>query len=153
MICINCFEPSTNVINSRPHKKQASVWRRRRCRACRAIFTTTEAPVVGDALQIIYADGSTESFSLPRLTVNFAGVLAHHSEKAADESYWLAETVYQLLIERGNSGQAIPLHEFVTTAHKVLERFDALAGLQYAAKHRLVTNTRKSPGRPRFRTN
>ena len=151
MICINCFEPSTNVVNSRPHKKQASVWRRRRCGACGVVFTTTEAPLVGDALQIIYTDGSSEPFSLPRLTVSFAGLLTHHQEKAADEGYWLSQTVYQLLIERGNSGQAIPLHEFVTTAHKVLERFDALAGLQYAAKQRLITNTRKNPGRPRLR--
>lgn len=150
MICINCFEPSTCVINSRPRAKQASVWRRRRCRACEVVFTTTEAPLVGDALEIIYGDGSSESFSLPRLTVSFAGLLTHHKEKAADEGYWLSQTVYQILIERGNGGQAIPLHEFVTTAHKVLERFDALAGLQYAAQHGLVTNTRKSPGRPRL---
>ena len=151
MICINCFEPSTNVVNSRPHKKQASVWRRRRCQACGVIFTTTEAPLVGEALQIIYADGSSAPLSLPRLTVSLTGLLSHRGKKAADEGYWLSQTVYQLLIERGNGGQAIPLHEFVTTAHKVLERFDALAGLQYAAKYGLIKNTRKSPGRPRLK--
>lgn len=151
MICINCNEPSTSVTNSRPHKKQASVWRRRRCDACGHTFTTSEAPLTGDSLEIIYADGSTKPFSLPRLSLSLAGTLLHQKDSAADNAYWLGETVYQLFMKRGNGNQAIPIHECIATTHEVLERFDALAGLQYATRHQLITNTRKTPGRPRLK--
>ena len=150
MICVKCYQASTNVINSRPHKKQASVWRRRRCSNCSFIFTTSETPLPSELLAVVYIDGSNVPFSLPRLSINLYSFLAHRPENAADEAYWLSETIYQSLIKRGNSGQAVPVHELVHAVHRVLERFDALAGLQYAAKYRIVTNTKKT-GRPRLK--
>lgn len=151
MICVNCHQDSTSVVNSRPHKKRASVWRRRRCGNCGFVFTTNEAPLANELLEVVYANGTSTAFSQPRLSINLYGFLAHHQEKAADEAYWLSETVYQSLVKRGNSGQAVPVHELLGATHEVLERFDALAGLQYATKYRLVTNISKRPGRPRLK--
>lgn len=151
MICVKCHQGPTSVTNSRPHKKQASVWRRRRCVGCGFVFTTHEAPLADELLEIVYSDGTAARFSLPRLSINLHRFLTHHEEKAADEAYWLSETIYQALIKRGNSGQALPVHELLRAVHKVLERFDALAGLQYAAKYRLVTPVSKKPGRPRLK--
>lgn len=88
---------------------------------------------------------------MPQLTVNLAGFLAHRTESVADDAYWLSETVYQALIKRGNGGEAVPMHELLNTVHQTLERFDALAGLQYAAKYRIITNIRKDTGRPRIK--
>lgn len=151
MICVKCRQASTNVVNSRPHKKQASVWRRRRCAHCGYVFTTAEAPLLGELLEIIYQDGSSVAFSQPRLTVNLAAFLAHRRDTAANDAYWLSETIGRTLLGRGNSGQAVPMHEFIKIVHAVLERFDALAGLQYAARYRIVTNVRKDTGRPRLK--
>lgn len=151
MICVKCNQASTNVINSRPHKKRASVWRRRRCTNCNYIFTTHETPLASELLEVIDVDGSSKPFSLPRLTVSLASLLAHRLETAPDDAYWLSETIYQTLVKRGNGGEAVPMHEFLRTAHQVVERFDALAGLQYAAKHRIITNIREKPGRPRLK--
>jgi transcriptional repressor NrdR len=151
MICVKCTRASTNVANSRPHKKQASVWRRRRCVHCGYVFTTAETPLISELLEVIYANGDSAAFSTPRLTVSLAGFLAHRRETAADDAYWLSKTIGQTFLQRGNSGQAIPMHEFIKTVHSVLERFDALAGLQYAARYRIVTNIRKDTGRPRLK--
>lgn len=151
MICIKCQAASTSVGNSRPHKKQSSVWRRRRCENCGYIFTTLETPLTGESLHLIYKDGSSVPFSLPRLTVSLSSLLTHHHDKAPDEAHWLSETIYQTFIKRGNGGQAVPMHEFLVIVHEVLGRFDALAGLQYAAKYRIVTNIRKETGRPRLK--
>lgn len=151
MICIKCQAVSTSVRNSRPHKKQSSVWRRRHCTACGYTFTTNEAPIASESLSIIYKDGDSVPFSLPRLTVSIASLLTHHQEKAPDEAYWLSETVYQLFMQRGNGGQAVTQHEFLSTVYEVLNRFDALAGLQYAAKYKIVTNIRRETGRPRLK--
>ena len=151
MICVKCHQDSTSVINSRPHKKQASVWRRRRCGNCGFVFTTNEAPLANELLEVVYADGTSAPFSLPRLSINLFAFLAHHQERAADDAYWLSETIYRSLVKRGNSGQAIPVHELLRAIHEVLNRFDALAGLQFATKYRLVTNISKKPGRPRLK--
>jgi len=110
-----------------------------------------EAPLVSELLEIIYRDGTSAVFSQPRLTVNLAGFLAHRQETAADDAYWLTETIGRSLLGRGNSGQAVPMHEFIKATHSVLERFDALAGLQYAARYRIVTNIREKSGRPRLK--
>lgn len=150
MICVKCNQASTSVTNSRPHKKQASVWRRRRCEGCGYVFTTTEAPLTSELLEVIYVNGDSVSYSQPHLVVNLAGFLGHRQATAADDAYWLSETIGRTLLQRGNSGQAIPIHEFVKTVHSVVERFDALAGLQYAARYRIVTNIRKDTGRPRL---
>lgn len=150
MICVKCLQASTSVANSRPHKKRSSVWRRRRCEHCGYVFTTTESPLTNELLEVIYPDGTSASFSPPRLIVNLASYLAHRQTAAADDAYWLTETIGQTLLRRGNSGQAVPMHEFIKTVHSILERFDALAGLQYAARHRIVTNIRKT-GRPRLK--
>lgn len=151
MICVKCHQASTSVANSRPHKKQASVWRRRRCERCGYVFTTLEAPLLSELLEVISPDGNSTPFSQPRLTVNLAGFLAHRQDTAANDAYWLSETIGRTLLERGNSGQAVPMHEFTKTVHAILERFDALAGLQYAARYRIVTNVRKDTGRPRLK--
>lgn len=151
MICVNCQQDSTGVTNSRPHKKQASVWRRRRCSSCNYIFTTSETPLASELLEVIRNDGTSTAFSIPRLTVNIAGFLSHRKGSVADDAYWLSETIYQTLIKRGNGGEAVPIHELLNTAHQTIERFDALAGLQYAAKYRIVTNIRKNTGRPRIK--
>ena len=94
MICIKCSS-DTKVTNSRPHKKTPSVWRRRECKACGTVFTTSET--VADTtyqFTIKSPDDSKTDFSLPRLMLSIAPTLSHRQSAAvADESYWLAQTV------------------------------------------------------------
>ncbi len=144
MICINCFHRSTSVINSRPHKKQASIWRRRKCPKCSFVFTTTEQPSLADNKKVSLPDNKTDTFSLSKLCLSIAGAFTHSTKKAAYDSLWLAKTVEQTL----STGYAvITPDDIAAVTHQVLKNYDELAAVQYAAKYQLIASTRRR-GRP-----
>lgn len=144
MFCINCFHKTTKVTNSRPHKKTPSVWRRRHCPACGTTFTTTERPSLADNRLISLPGGDTQLFNLGKLIISIAGAFSHDQEKASYDALWLAQTVEDTLsTEYG----IITTDDIAAVAHQALKQFDELAAIQYAAKYRLITSTRRR-GRP-----
>lgn len=151
MICIKC-SADTKVINSRPHKKTPSVWRRRECKACGAVFTTSE--VISDhsyQFRIKNASGGLSAFSLPRLLLSIIPALHHRDvSSVADESYWLAQTVAESI--QATATDVIPSHVLAAEVYRTLSHYDATAGIQYGARHGLVTNTAQKPRRGRPRT-
>ena len=144
MICVNCFHDSTSITNSRPHKKQASVWRRRQCDRCKQVFTTIERPSLMENKRIFLDNSKTEPFSLSRLTVSIAQSFSHNPHKAAYDAMWLAQTTEQAL---STSNATITAEDIAATTHQVLKNYDELAAVQYAAKHQLIASTRRR-GRP-----
>ncbi len=151
MICIKCSN-DTKVINSRPHKKTPSVWRRRECKACGTVFTTAE--VVADntyQFAVKASDGSKTDFSLPRLMLSIVPALAHRGETSiADESYWLAQTVAQAI--QATATDIVTAEALAEETYSTLSFFDATASLQYGARHGLIKNTAQRPKRGRPRT-
>jgi transcriptional regulator NrdR family protein len=151
MICIKCSN-DTKVTNSRPHKKTPSVWRRRECKACGTVFTTSE--VVADSTYqfiVTAANGSKTDFSLPRLMLSIVSSLSHRDGVAiADESYWLAQTVAQTI--QATATDTITAEALAEETYGTLSFFDATAGLQYGARHGLIKNTAQRPRRGRPRT-
>lgn len=145
MFCINCFEPKTKVTNSRTRSKRPAVWRRRNCEACDYVFTTYEQPSLAESKTIHSTENKTEEFNLGRLIISIAAAFQHDPEAAKNDALWLAQTVEQtLLTERRH----INREDITATTHQVLKRYDELAAVQYAAKHQLITSTRRRPGRP-----
>lgn len=148
MICIKCSH-ETKVINSRPHKKTPSVWRRRQCLACGTTFTTHEI-IADDAYQltVVATDKVSTPFSLPRLLLSLAVVLAHRPN-SADDAYWLAQTIAEQA--QASATDRVSDVELAELAYEALENFDATAALQYGARHGLIKNTaqRGRRGRPR----
>jgi transcriptional repressor NrdR len=155
MFCLNCFYPSTHVTNSRPHKRTPSVWRRRTCQQCQTTFTTIERPSLADNKQVFLSDGSTDTFSLGKLIISISGAFSHDPRKAQYDSHYLAQTVEDTL---SAEYQIITPDDIAAVTHQVLKRFDELAAVQYAAKHRLIETTRRrgrpsiSPASPERRT-
>lgn len=143
MFCINCFNSSTRIVNSRAKKKQAHVWRRRHCLKCGTIFTTHERPSLTDNKKVHTNHGITE-FNPGKLILSIAKAFTHSPADAEDHAYFLAQTVENLL---STQTQTITSEEIAATTHAVLKRFDELAALQYAAMHHLVTSIRRR-GRP-----
>ena len=144
MICINCFHQSTNVINSRPHKKQVSVWRRRQCPHCACVFTTTETPSLTDNKKISLPSNTLDVFSLGKLTISISNAFNHDKQKAAYDSMWLAQTVEQTL---SSEYSIITPDDIAAVTHQTLKKYDQLAAVQYAATHRLIVSARRR-GRP-----
>lgn len=147
MFCVNCFHPSTNVANSRPSKKQPSVWRRRRCPNCDTLFTTYERPSLADNKLVNYPDGHEEAFNPGKLIISIAKAFAHRPSEAAYNSFWLAQTVEDTL---SSQKETLTPEEISAAAHETIRHFDELAAIQYAAQHNLIVTTRRR-GRPSLR--
>lgn len=144
MLCINCFYTKTDTINSRSHKKQSSVWRRRKCPKCSTVFTTVERPSLTDNKKISLSNGRSEPFNLGKLILSIAAAFSHDQQKSAYDSLWLAQTVEQIL---SSQYPVITPDDIAATTHQVLKKYDELAAVQYAAKHGLIATTRRR-GRP-----
>jgi transcriptional repressor NrdR len=144
MFCINCFNPSTAVANSRPHKKRPSVWRRRSCGKCGAVFTTHERPSLADNKTITLSDGSEDTFNLGKLTISISKAFHHSQEEAEYSSFALAQTVEDTL---STQLKTITPEDIEAVTHQTLKQYDELAAMQYAAQHQLISSVKKR-GRP-----
>lgn len=143
MICLNCFHVKTSVVNSRPHKKQPAVWRRRQCPKCGTLFTSYERPSLEDQ-HILSNTGQQMPFSIGKLTASIARSFQHNKQAADYDSFWLAQTVETKLLLHGTS---LSSDDIAALTHTTLHQFDPVAALQYAAQHDLITLA-KRPGRP-----
>lgn len=145
MICINCFHRNTSVVNSRAHKKEYSVWRRRKCPKCGTIFTTLERPSLSHGIPVA-SDSGIQHFNLGRLVVSIAEAFTHAPADGKTYALSLAETVENTLVSQLRE---ISKEDIEATTHHILKRFDELAALQYAAKHQLIADaSRRRRGRP-----
>ena len=146
MFCINCFHTNTSVTNSRPHKKQPSVWRRRKCANCNAVFTTIERPSLTDTVQVRSLAGASIPFNLGRLVVSIANAFSHNPSEGKMQALWLAQTVESTL---ATQVQLLTPEDIEAVTHQVLKQFDEVAAVQYAAKHQLIVSvSARRRGRP-----
>lgn len=144
MISLKSPHEQTKVINSRPSKKRPVVWRRRQGLISKETFTTYERPSLAENKPVILDNQQTDTFNLGRLILSIAASFSHNPRSAQYDSLWLAQTAEEIL-----SVDPAPLTQraIAETTYDVLRRFDELAALQYAAKHRLISTVRKR-GRP-----
>lgn len=135
MFCIKCHSPHTKVTNSRPHRKRATIWRRRQCVICKTVFTTLETVATDGMLSVIDPQGGKSPFSIPRLLISIAPLLSEQSS-APDDAYWLAVTAY----EKALSTEEPDIHtkDLTSITFSVMERFDSTAALKYALDHHLT---------------
>lgn len=147
MFCINCFHENTSVSNSRPHKKQPSVWRRRKCAACGSVFSTLERPSLAENMHVDAKNGLHEPFNLGQLIISINEAFAHQPLDGKKYALWLAQTVETALSTQ--HPRTLTSEDIEATTHVVLKRFDEVAAIQYAAKHQLIISaSTKHRGRP-----
>ncbi len=144
MFCVNCFNQTTHVTNSRPKKKQPIIWRRRTCQKCGTTFTTYERPSLADNKLIQLENGKTDTFNLGKLILSIAKSFTHSPNDAEYTALWLAQTVEDTL---SSQQEIITPQDIEAITHSVLRRFDELAAVQYAAQHHMIV-TAKRRGRP-----
>lgn len=137
MVCINCSNQKTSVINSRTHKSTPQVWRRRRCLRCQCTFTTYERVSTNDEVQVTKLSGTKEAFNLGELVRDIISCFSHSPQKAS-AALWLAQTVENSLL--GNKELVISSQKIALLTHQVVAHFDKLAGDQFAARHRRTLN-------------
>jgi hypothetical protein len=90
-------------------------------------------------LQVLTETTSPAAFSFPKLMISLYEPLSHR-EQAADEAFHLATTVAQQASLEA-LGNRIKLETLKGIAYDVLCRYEAVAGLQYGLRHRVIDPT------------
>lgn len=131
MVCVYCGS-DTNVTNSRLQRRSNQVWRRRRCQACRAVFTTLEAVDLPTTLIVDYR-GRSEPFLPDKL---YTEVLLSLQDRK--DAYVAAREVTNTVIKELLKLPDKPLfrpEQISRVAAAVLKRLDRRAYLRFAAEH------------------
>lgn len=133
MVCPYCQQSPTQVINSRPNKQTASVWRRRRCLHCQAILTTYET-ISSTMLPPVHAADGVAPYDEARLMISIYRELPHNRQQAAHAAA-LASTVTHKLLTSGPTREVVSIEDIIKTTQLTLERFHAASGLRYGLSH------------------
>lgn len=133
MVCIYCSS-KTQVTNSRPQKRLHQTWRRRQCKACGAIFTTTELIDMSTSVIVKHPEGSMTPFSRDRLYLSVLKAVGHRESAIGDAGALTATIIAKLHPKAKNA--ALSTQDITTMAYETLKRFDSAAAVQYRAYHK-----------------
>ncbi len=132
MQCPYCSS-TTKVTNSRSTAKETRVWRRRKCRNCQRIWTTTETIDLSKSHKITGSDRHLEAFSRDKLFMSIKDSLQHR-KSALEDANALTDTVLSRIIL---INQEVLLSSGVTAiSYDVIRRFDKTASAVYKATHK-----------------
>ena len=131
MVCIYC-SGETDVINSRSQKRSNQVWRRRKCQACGAIFTTHESIDLSTAL-MVEVSGRHTPFERHLILMDLLLALQDREDRysAADEA---TGTVITRVLALPSKPVFKP-SEISAICADVLKKLDKRAWLRYLADH------------------
>ena len=130
MVCPYCSCDS-KVTNSRLQKRSNSVWRRRNCLKCGAVWTTVEAIQAPTTYRVSKHEQVTE-FKPETLLISLYEALRHKKTAEQDAAYVLSTVMQKLQAKK----LALWPTELITqTAYDVLRRYDAPAGAVYKARY------------------
>lgn len=135
MVCVYCGS-KTETINSRLQKRRNSVWRRRRCQTCGAVFTSIEQ--VAYDLSLAFEDSNRRITAFQREALFLSLYEAcRHRPHAIAEAADLTDTVIRRLLNGYVHDGAIRRADLLAVASETLGAFDNAAQTHYAAYHPL----------------
>lgn len=132
MVCTYCGS-ETQVTNSRHQKRSNNVWRRRKCTACGAVFSTAEHVDYEKTWVVQYLDGQLSPFLRDKL---FTSIFksCQHRPTALDDAIGLTDTVIAAVHKDIRDG-SLTSRDLATATLAVLKRFDQPAAISYRAFH------------------
>lgn len=133
MVCIYCGH-TTQVVNSRPQKRQNAIWRRRQCKSCQAVFTSIEQIDLATSLTVRRTMRHLEPFNKNKLLLSIHECCKHRDNALADAE-GLVATIVTKCIARAESGALTP-QAIAAESLLVLQRFDPVAATMYGAFHK-----------------
>ena len=127
MVCPRCLQ-KTEVSNSRPQGPGFATWRRRRCRSCRAVFSTSERILTESVAALKAADGSLSPLRRSDIYASCLKAL-EGLEDAPERAERLSQTVLDKLFRAGQTVIEQALLE--KTIFETLRAGAPLAGQRY----------------------
>lgn len=134
MVCIYCGH-ETEVYNSRERARNPSVWRRRRCLACVAQFSTDELPDYDSALAVKGINGKLYPFNRDKLFLSLYKSLGHRQDALNSATELTSTTIGSLLRKMKAPDGLLPIETLAVQTYQILKRFDPLAAHTYKAYH------------------
>lgn len=132
MVCVYCTA-DTKVVNSRHQRRLNSIWRRRVCIACRAVFTTREEPELKTSFSVSdHASNKLEPFLSEKLFLSIYDCFRHRPTALSDAAELTKTVVASLPFP---SEKPISAADITQATYSVLHRFDPLAATLYKAYH------------------
>lgn len=131
MVCPYC-QSGTDVINSRPQKRNNQIWRRRHCQGCDAIFTTHEQISLTSTF-LVKTGEAVRPFSPDKLFSDILKTLGER-EDAYEAARELSATITLKVTKNARESLILPQMISSETAG-VLKRFNKQAYLRYLAEH------------------
>ncbi|NBU34277.1 hypothetical protein EB118_07530 [bacterium] len=132
MVCPYCKKDS-HVTNSRLQKRANSVWRRRKCTNCGAIWTSLERLDYATVWRVRKGKHLTD-FGRETLLISLYEALKHRKSPDIDAKY-ICDTVIAKLTTK--KLVELPATLITTTAHDILRRYDKVAAGLYNATHKI----------------
>jgi transcriptional regulator NrdR family protein len=132
MECLHCGHKLT-VSNSRSQKKSNSIWRRRNCPNCKAVFTSVEVIDLSKAVLFEKTKRHVEPFSRDKLLISIFEACKHRKD-ALEAATGLTDTIIAKLLPTLREPR-VTRGDVCTIAHKVLANFDKAAASAYIAYH------------------
>lgn len=132
MVCIFC-RSDTTVENSRPQKRTNSIWRRRQCKNCQAVFSTQENVDFEQSFVYQTASGALEPFQRDKLFLSVYDSLKHRKTATEDARSLISTIMNKLMVKQTQA--TIERQLVVECVTVVLKRFDKIAYTHYRAFH------------------
>lgn len=132
MVCTYCGK-DTRVINSRLQKRTNSIWRRRKCQGCLAVFSTAEHVDYEKSWVVQYISGPDSPFLRDKLLISIYKA-CQHRQTAMQDAIGLTNTIIGKVSADIHNGR-LAVNSLAGTAHRVLARFDTPAAISYQAFH------------------
>lgn len=132
MVCTYCGY-DTNVSNSRHQRRSNTVWRRRKCQACGAVFSTIERADYEKSWIVEQPNGTLAPFLRDKLFVSVYNS-CRHRPTALSDSIALTNTIISVA-QKGIENGTLSVRVLASIVLTVLKRFDEPAAVSYRAFH------------------
>jgi transcriptional repressor NrdR len=132
MVCLYCSS-RTRVANSRAQKRTNTIWRRRQCLDCGAVFTSIEEADLSRSLVVTNASKAFSAFQRDKLFLDVYEAVRHRKTAYADATA-LTGTIISRLLPQSAQG-SVAAAQITDTVRQVLGAFDHAAATHYTAYH------------------
>lgn len=133
MVCPHCLHKKTEIYNSRPAEKSATVWRRRKCSACHKVFTTQEYAKL-DSIWKVQSGSKKAPYSRAKLALSILRACDHRKNELT--VWYLFEAAEQKLFPiAASAGDFLTTQQIMEVVLALLKNFDAVAYVKYLSYH------------------
>jgi transcriptional regulator NrdR family protein len=133
MKCIYCKKGTTEVVNSRPNYDQKGVWRRRKCKHCSEVFTTSEV-FSYDSWFVVKRNLTRKRFVYEKLFASILYAVSGGKHDDQGDNALLAKGIAEKAIDKllSDGSKYIASKEIIVVVYDLLRKEYSHAAMRYS---------------------